>query len=357
MSVGQWAAARVHYYSQDRDALVLRAVAPLLRWLEDRSVPSYFAPHWRLGPHLRIAVAPRTGSEDLLAHGVQTFVEPFLLNEPSTARIDPDALRTVHEQLAWDEQVLEPLHPLAPDNSVHFGVEDDRSGVVGTEFAGLVRDFDVAAWKHSVDSYRLVEAGRSKFSLAFDLLASTALIATPERHDPVSGFGSMRMQAERLVVTASDPVRVRQHCESLYDRLRPALIRRLRSIVDGVPDGDIAGLRWTSLIEPRRDEATALHRRGVRMPMASADPATWGRYAESVRASPLHMATMGDPAQLERLSRCDWHQGYRFAVNLCYLQLTRLGITASQRLQVCYLLSRTATDVIGTLTSPDRVGA
>jgi hypothetical protein len=357
VSAEPWPAARVFYYSPERDALVLRGVAPLLRWLNDRSVRCYFAPHWRLGPHLRIAVAPGPEAQDLLRAGTAEFVLPQLRTAPSTTSTNPAALEAVHRQLAWDEQVVEPLTPLEPDNSVLMGREDDRSRVLGSVFADLVREFDIASWEHAIECYHQVQSGRSRFSLAFDLLASTASFAAPERQNPISGFGSMRMQAERLLVTASSPQEVRRHCDALYERLRARLAARLRAVVDGLPENDLAGPRWRALIEPRRDAAIELHRQGVRMPMASADPATWGRYADAARTSSLHMRTMGDPDHLARLAESEWHQGYRFAVNLCYLQLTRTGVTASQRMQLCHLLSRTATEMFGTGSRPRKTGA
>ncbi|MCX2951556.1 thiopeptide maturation pyridine synthase [Lentzea sp. NEAU-D7] len=298
-----WRRIDVAYHDPAPDHLVL-ATRPLF----ERG-RGWFQRHWTRGPHLELWFATAAPSFDEVA----ALVVPYLREHPSRTTIDPDRLRPQHEHLAVAEQIDEPLYPFYENNTVHEAVPRSRVHVLGSAAAEeLLHDFHVGA---SAAAFGQLEAA-DRLSLAFELMVATA--HTFAEGGITGGFVSFRSHAEAFLAGAGPGVRER------WDAQLAARARAVRGQVAAV---SARGRAWTELLEP-------FGRRGDEL-IASGE-LTFDEGAVAVPDSEFHRVLSGNAGWHENVLRSAGFRRYRLLLNLTYLQLSRLGVTAVQRSLLCH---------------------
>ncbi|MGW4798822.1 thiopeptide maturation pyridine synthase [Nonomuraea sp. NPDC004297] len=347
-----WRTYEVSYYA-DPTGLLLDAVRPFMEGVAPHVRRAYHTRHWLRGPHIRISVEAAGPVRSLL----DATVGRYLAEHPSRARIDPVALLERHRRSAEREHERGPLTPLRPDNTVHEAAHDRRLHVLGSESAAdLLTDFYCATDGLAFDMLEHVRGGGRAAQLAFDVMIASAhrLSGAGLRR----GFVSFRSHSEAFLSWWPEAEGLRRAWDAHYAAHAPALTARVRALVAAIDrDRGLPPLtrRWLAEFEPIRRRGAALIAAGE----LSMDPPWAGRdadddavVAEMRRTSAFH-ARPRPPGEIDR----NWFETYRLVLNYTYLQLTRLGLGASERFLLCHLAACAAEDVFGVTAAQVRLPA
>nr|5W98_A Chain A, PbtD [Planobispora rosea]5W99_A Chain A, PbtD [Planobispora rosea] len=320
-----WRRFDVAYHDPDLDRLIL-AARPLLSESPGRS---WFQRHWVRGPHLELWFDHPEPSWER----VREVLGTHLRAHPSRTRIDPDRLLPQHRRLALAEQIDEPLLPFYDDNTLHRAVPRSRVHVLGSAAAeDLFHDFHAAASTAAFDQLDAVVAGESRLGLAFELM-----IAAAHAHAEggiTGGFVSFRSHAEAFLAGAAG---LRERWEAEYRTRAEALRAQVAAVVTGTP----RGRAWTGLLDGfagRGDELIASGALTVEpaSPTAAAEPDT-----------EFHRALRANRTWHDEVLRSPSFRRYRLLLNLTYLQMSRLGVTAVQRSLLCHFAASAVEEEYG----------
>ncbi|MFD5066806.1 thiopeptide maturation pyridine synthase [Streptomyces sp. NPDC058369] len=349
-----WRSFHVHYYEQDRNALLLDAVRPFVERIAPQVNGVHYLLHWLRGPHVRLHVdaAPEV-FDSLVLPALDELVRGHLAARPSTAVVDTAAMLAQHERLAGLEHEAGPLSPLLPDNTVHEAPYDRRLHVHGgPQAADLLADFYNETTPFAFEMIERLRGGAQLAGLAFDtMIASAHGLSGVELRQ---GFVSFRSHAEAFLSWWPEAEGLREAWDRHYAAHSGLLATRVRAVLRSVEAAEKAPGAGGSGLVPRWLAAAApVLRRGRALIAAgdlSMDPPWAGRtslddpeVAELARRSTFHNHRRPEGVEVDRL----WFDQYRLTLNYTYLHLTRLGLSPVERFLLCHLAANTAEDLYG----------
>ncbi|WP_194894581.1 thiopeptide maturation pyridine synthase [Catenulispora pinisilvae] len=371
-AAGEWRAAHIAYFAEDRDRLLLDAIRPTI----ERCVPHvdsvYVLRHWRRGPHLRLVVhAEPAVFDDVVGPAVTELVGGYLRAHPSTApELDVARVLPAHRRLAELEREPGPLTPFYQDNTITWHEHDRRIEVLGCPVgADELALFYAKTNTHLFEHLEAVAAGADRQVLALRLMLATAHALCRHPQDPTirRGFVSLRSHAEGYLSTV--PPTARDTFEQNYAGNRAALTGLVRSVVD-VLDADEAVTEpeveteagaeaeaeaasggsfergWIAAIEPLGARWAALYEAGE-IPEADIPTDAENGIEPMLERSPLHKAIAGNVAYKDMMYRDPRFLRYRLMLNYTYLHLTRLGVPGLTRYLLCHLAANAVEEVYG----------
>nr|AEM00619.1 putative aza-diels-alderase protein [Streptomyces sp. ATCC 55365] len=203
------------------------------------------------------------------------------------------------------------------------------TGTAETTLQSLLEDFHYAA---TVPALRLLSAAPGeRLGLACaDLMAVTA--QEFGRGGLVSAALSFRSHAEAYLNLEAAPDE-RAAWDAAARASAPALRRRLLAVATG-PDRPAYARDWLGLITPLVRAAEQAQRRGELALPTLAE----GFSSDLTERSAFHRGLAGSTSW-EDVRTSDWFVLYRFAINLLYLQLSRLGVKPVGRYRLCHLVA------------------
>lgn len=306
-----WRRIDVAYHDPELDGVIL-AARPLFARAPGRA---WFQRHWVRGPHLELWFGTAEPSWDR----VRDVMEAHLRAHPSRARIDPERLLPQHRHLAVAEQIDEPLLPFYPDNSVHRALPRSRAHVLGGAAAEeLFHDFHTAASAAAFGQLDAVAAGESRLGLAFELMVAAAHAYA--EGGITGGFVSFRSHAEAFLANVPH---MRERWDAQYALRAGPLRAQVAAVVAGTPRGQA----WVELLDEFAERGNDLIASGALLvePGAAVEPDT-----------AFHRALRGNRVWHDEVLRSGPFRRYRLLLNLTYLQLSRLGVSAVQRSLLCH---------------------
>lgn len=343
-----WHSVHVYYYDDQND-LILDGVRPLFERLHGSVESAYFLRHWRQGPHVRLLLdAEPQVYADVVRPLVDVVVGDFLARRPSTASINPAERLPEHRLLAAREKDTGPLVPWHPDNSIRDAEPDDRTDVLGgVEAARLLADFYAETSGLAFDMLGSARAGGKLQRIAFDLLVATA--GAFWRHGLSSGFLGLRSLAELFLETWPEGHGARSAWER-HSRQHSAALAQEASEVAATLSGSFSGVpfvsEWVAAVAPFKERAGKLIERGA----LSLPVAYYLRGGPTEAMSEFHRTLSESKVYRERIAPSQAFAEFRIALNLCYLHLTRLGISPAQRFMLCHLAADAVETTYGVTT-------
>ncbi|WP_329569215.1 thiopeptide maturation pyridine synthase [Kitasatospora sp. NBC_01266] len=364
MTPREWRAVHISYYQEDRDALILGAVRPLLARVAPDVDTAYFVRHWRRGPHLRVVFEATTEAfREVVEPAVEELVGEYLRRCPSAGPVPSEAeLLPVHRKLAESEAEQGSLTPFYPDNAISWAAHDRRTEVLGSETAAdELAAFYTRTNELVFTHLAAVAAGQNRELLALRLMLATAHTLCRHPDDPTvrRGFISFRSHADGFLSTV-DPS-VRTAFDQRFAANRELLIAQVHAVVDtfdragestgGAGESDAAGglplvREWVAALDPLGQRWTELAAAGLIPPPEIPDRAD-GSFDELLERSPFHRAIVGNHAYWELMFRDQRFQRYRLMLNYTYLHLARLGIPGLGRYLLCHLAARAVEQAYG----------
>ncbi|MEU2058301.1 lantibiotic dehydratase C-terminal domain-containing protein [Streptomyces bungoensis] len=284
---------------------------------------------WQRGPHLSLGVRGPAEATATVRARIDGRLHEVLRSSPSTRTVTLAQVRD-RAQLIADRSGVELRQDWLADNSLTW-TDADAEGPDGTDAAlrALLEDFHYAA---TVPALRLLRAAPAERlgPACTDLMAATA--EEFGRDGLVAAATSFRSHAEAYLNLEATP-EVRAAWDAAARRAAPALRRRLFAVATG-PDRPAYVRDWIGAITPVVRAAELAQKRGEFALPAMAE----GFTAELTGRSAFHRALVGSAAW-EDVRTSDWFAVYRFAVNLLYLQLSRLGVAPAGRYRLCHLVA------------------
>jgi len=310
-----WQRIDVAYHDPNLDDVTL-AARPLF---DETSGRGWFQRHWVRGPHLELWF----DTDAPVWERANEILGDHLRERPSRHRIDQDRLLAQHRYLAVAEQVDEPLLPFYEDNTLHRTAPRSRTHVLGGVAAEeLVHDFHSAASLAAFGQLDHVAAGGSRLALAYELMVAAAHAFADG--GITGGFVSFRSHAEAFL--ASAPRDVRARWDAQYASRADVLRARLAAVVEGTP----SARAWVALLNGYATRGGDLIESGeLRL-----DPPSPTAITEPDTA--FHRALRENRAWREQVLHSGPFHRYRLLLNLTYLQLSRLGVSAVQRSLLCH---------------------
>ncbi|MEV4076865.1 thiopeptide maturation pyridine synthase [Nonomuraea fuscirosea] len=333
-----WHSVHIHHHGDATDRLLLDAVRPVMAELAECGHRSWFARHWRQGPHVRLNVeAGGTAFRAEVLPLVAARIGPYLARLPVTAH-DEAAMAPLHRRLAEAEAEPGPLTPWYDDNSWHTEPYDARTAVHGTpEAAALYADFMCAANEHAFAVLDGMARGRDVLAAAFDAMV---VVADEFHEDGIeAGYLSFRSHADAFLAQRDGGAARRREWEARFQDRAGVLGARLEVLLDpGSGAVDEATESLVAALLRSRERGLGLRERGL-LPLGEedADPAlVRDAYRE---LSPFHRALAENERWLAEVFPSTWFALFRLVLNPMYLQFTRLGVTPLRRYFLCYLIA------------------
>ena len=345
------------------DCLVREAIAAMATELTNQGHRCFYTRHWRRGPHVRLTLpVDLPTARRLLAPLVACHIEPFLTRHRSHPAIDVATLAARHATLAELEQETGPLQPWQPDGAVVLAPTEDRSSTLGSPAVeALLFGFYQRTTQVALDTVAAFASeagpGTTTNALAVPALAPVAeclLLAVAQRYcrPLVSAAISFRSHSTATLASVAHPEKVRawfDRCYAAREGPLRALVRRTHEL------GDVAGHEVT-LVHPVLLALDTAVRGFTELCAHAPEHTPWsgrphlgeGPRTERLLAnSPLHRG-MNTTQFAETVASSDWFTAYRFALNLAYLHLYRVGLTGLGRNLICHMLACAVDDEFGT---------
>ncbi|KAA1017586.1 hypothetical protein FVA95_24270 [Pseudonocardia sp. EV170527-09] len=287
---------------------------------------------WQRGPHLRLGVRGPAEATVTVRSQIDQRLQEVLRSSPSTRTVTLAEVRDQAQHIA-DRSGVELRQDWLADNSLTWTAGGVATGTGSAEpvMQALLEDFHYAATVPALRLLRAAPAQRLGPACA-DLMAVTA--QQFGRHGLASAALSFRSHAEAYLnlEAAAD---VRPVWDAAARRSAPVLRRRLHTVADG-PGMPAYARDWLAAITPVvRAAQQAQHRDRDELALPTT---TDGFSTDLTERSPFHRALVGSTGW-EDLCTSDWFVLYRFAINLLYLQLSRLGVGPVGRYRLCHLVA------------------
>lgn len=314
------------YHEEDRwNALLLGPFRECAQLAEAAGCRFRLTREWQRGPHLRLGVRGPAEAAATVRAQIDQRLHEVLHSSPSTRTVTFAEVRDRAQQIA-DRAGVELRQDWLADNSLTWTA---GTGIAEPGMQALLEDFHYAA---TVPALRLLSAAPPDRlgPACADLMAVTA--QEFGRGGLASAALSFRSHAEAYLnlEAATD---VRAVWDAAAHRSAPALRRRLHTVAAG-PDRPAYARDWLAAITPVVRAAQQAQGRGELVLPTMAD----GFSTDLTERSPFHRALAGS-AGWEDVRTSDWFVLYRFAINLLYLQLSRLGLGAVGRYRLCHLVA------------------
>jgi hypothetical protein len=284
---------------------------------------------WQQGPHLRLGVRGPAEAAATVRAQIDQLLHEVLRSSPSTRTVTLADVRGRAQQIA-DRAGVELRQNWLADNSLTWTAGGATgAGTAEPTMQGLLEDFHYAA---TVPALRLLRAapGERLGPACADLMAVTA--QEFGRGGLTSAALSFRSHAEAyLNLEAAADVRAAWDADAR--RSASALRRRLLAVAVG-PDRPAYARDWLEAITPVVRAAQQAQRRGE-----FALPTTPEGFSTDLTERSVFHRELAGSTGWEELRTSDWFTIYRFAINLLYLQLSRLGVGPVGRYRLCHLLA------------------
>ncbi|MGY6020848.1 lantibiotic dehydratase C-terminal domain-containing protein [Streptomyces spinosirectus] len=318
------------YHAEERwDALLTGPVRECARLAEAAGCRFRVTREWQRGPHLRLGVRGPAAATATVRDQMDEILHQVLRSSPSTRTVTLAEVQDRAQQIA-ERAGVELRRDWLADNSLTWttGVPAG-TGTAETTLQSLLEDFHYAA---TVPALRLLSAAPGeRLGLACaDLMAVTA--QEFGRGGLVTAALSFRSHAEAYLNLEAAPDE-RAAWDASARTSAPALRRRLLAVAEG-PDRPAYARDWLELITPLVRAAERAQRRGELALPTLAE----GFGTDLTERSAFHRGLAGS-SSWEEVRTSDWFVIYRFAINLLYLQLSRLGVKPVGRYRLCHLVA------------------
>jgi Lantibiotic biosynthesis dehydratase C-term len=315
------------YHAEDRwDGLMRSVLAACAEDAARTGCEFRLTREWQRGPHLHVGVRGAADDAATARELVSARLSEVLRDHPSTRALKLEAVRDQVERLAASSGAPVRTDWLA-DNTLTWS--GSQTSGEHADLAALLEEFHFTA---STPALRLLSAlvdGASLGAACCDLMAATA--QTFGRNGLVAASTSFRSHAEAYLAMEAAPG-TRQTWDAEAGRAAGALRQRLFAIADGYRPAHVA--EWLDAVTPVLEIARTLHRRG-----ALNIPTVDGGFSPQLtERSPFHRAVSGG-ADWQALLAAEWFQIFRLALNLLYLQFSRMGIRPAARYRLCHLVA------------------
>lgn len=342
-----WHSIHVHHHGAATDQVVADVIKPACQQVGSHGHRLWFARHWRRGPHLRLNIeATEDEFRARILPLVASIADPYLATLPVTEP-DVDAFLPLHRRLAAEENDEGPLTPWVADNSWHVDRYDDRGGVHRTpEAAALMTDFMCEANDHALALTAEAVTGGGALAAAFDIMVMMANQLA--LGGIIVGHLSYRSHAERYLTYEPGGGEWRREWADRFRAHSDALIFRLQRLIDPAARKRHPGpAEFVELLARYQAVGRGLYERGLlptlRAP-AFADP---DEAMTRAGKSPFHRALAANSFWRTEIWPSTEFAMFRLALNLMYLQFTRVGVARHHRYFLCYLAAEATEAAFG----------
>ncbi|ANP48385.1 hypothetical protein J2Z21_005946 [Streptomyces griseochromogenes] len=332
------------YHAEDRwNALLPGPVLECAELAETAGCRFRVTREWQRGPHLRLGVRGPAEAAATVRERIDGRLHEVLRSSPSTRTVTLDAVRDRAQRIA-DRAGVELRQDWLADNSLTWTAGAPAgTGTAETVMQGLLEDFHYAASVPALRLLRAAEGNRLGLACA-DLMAVTA--QEFGRGSLASAALSFRSHAEAYLnlEAAAD---VRTAWDAAARTSAPALRRRLLAVAAGA-DLPAYARDWLAAVTPLVRAAERARRRGELALPTMAE----GFSGDLTERSAFHRALAGS-ASWDEVRTSDWFEIYRFAINLLYLQMSRLGVGPAGRYRLCHLVATALDEREGKTTAEE----
>lgn len=361
-----WQSIHVFYYEDQKEALILDAIRPVLRELRETFGVErlHVRRHWKLGPHVELQME---ADEDLFADSILPFVQerlaPYLEQHPSQRVLDAAQYLQLSQTLGAWELEPGPYEPLQPDNSVAAMPFVRRSEVVnGVNVMTAIENFWVRALDAVLD---IMEDSRGNTLKRYQwMIRMMAAVAEQfPNHGILRGHLSYRSHVEGFLVQMDKNGQLLAAFKQQEEQLGGVIEATLREVLDGMDEqgvyvGEQGPLRvWSEALRDLFQECYALAKDGE----LTSNTDHYQDLAERIGQEAVDRWKMDDPES----GMSEFHktlfqkQGneqffgspefatYRMLINVFYTYLPLFGINPNYKHLLCYLLCNAVERVKG----------
>lgn len=329
--------AEFAYHAEDAwTSLLGREVLDIAEAVSALSCDFRVTREWQRGPHIRFGI--RGGESERARALVDDGLAEIIRRCPSTRAIELAEVRGKAERLARMAGVALRTDWLA-DNSI--GWIGPLSMKRARSLPDVLEDFHFAA---SLPALRMLDGGDDQLQV---LRLCELMAATAERYGQnglLAASMSFRSHAEAYLALEAPPG-TRLAWDSEVTRSASALKEHLFAVARG--EVTPAYVReWLSALDLVIGRARDLYRSGE----LSLGAAESGFDDSLLERSSFHRELAHSEGWTALVSS-EWFVLYRLALNLLYLQFSRLGVRPAARYRLCHLV---ATAVQGTTLAPNK---
>ncbi len=330
----RWRWMRVYYFEPCKDELILNGVWPALQKLTSTGpeAAGFFQRKAFGGPNLLVGIRSVDSTN---ANQVSDAIGAYLKEHPSRTSISfADYDRFSRTLLSWERQSPEPA--LQPNNTVVECDEPANPLVKPGEFQEELRRFLCRSAECVVKWLTSVQKGEfTRQDVALHAMIALGWLANPQKLTSCVSFGS---HAVGFLNKADRNRKLTEQFCRKYEDVHGNTIRHfVRLSVDALEhrSSPIPGIDdWLKLL---RETMTTVYTGLVS-----------GQYEI---ASVMQFQFPEDQrALVSLLDESPSLRAWQITINLVYLALNQLGLTALDRFYACYLLYRAVDDIYGGLT-------
>jgi len=354
-----WKMICVYYYEDNKEALLLNGVQPVIRALrEEFGVKRcYVRRHWKFGPHLELYL----DVEEELFYGkvlpyVQEKIGAYLQEHPSTRMLDAAQYLEQSKLLGAWELEQGPYEPLEPDNTV--------------KEKPYLRKVEVLNGENNIDNienflaktvdlvFDVIEDSQGNMSKRYGwMIKMMAVIAEQFPFDGiVRGHLSYRSHVEGYLNQFDTEGKIREQFFKQDEQMKDVVDALLREVVDhtgekGMYRGeDPVLLHWSNALQELYADSYALamkgeisantdHYKEVAKEIGEQAVERWDNDVDQSELSSFHQ-TLFQSANNERFFTSPEFATYRILVNSYYILLPLFGINPNVKHFLCYLISQ-----------------
>jgi hypothetical protein len=335
-----WILVRIYYYAEQKEALLLNCVRPLLEELQQQGLvdQGYFVRYWYRGPHIRLYLRTTQEHLDALKTAVTAATDDYFSRHPSQRILREEDIRATHERLAEVEKVKGPLFPLQPDNSITFEDPGFDAAIYGGETGLKLANLFYARSTPIV--FRLLELVEQDRSVLLPQVFNWMLITVAHLGGGLRmSYISYRSHSEGFLHGFDGKGRIRERFEHLYDHYSTQWHQNVEHYLNPsyIPVHELDGA-WNDMLEaylPYLRHAITEQQLLLEIPNMT-----------SSNVSAFHRETL----QLPWISAFVSSHHYtirRLLLNLLYETMLQVGIRPVEKMFLCYSVARSVEEVTG----------
>ncbi|WP_157729510.1 lantibiotic dehydratase C-terminal domain-containing protein [Tumebacillus algifaecis] len=352
-----WQAIHVYYYEDQKEALLLDAIRPLLQELRTKFGVErlHLRRHWKFGPHVVLQMeADHDRFTDSILPYVREALAPYLQAHPSLRTLDPAQYIQLSKTLGAWELEAGPYEPLQADNTVVELPFVRRSEVVnGVNVMTAIENFWVKALDAVLD---IMEDSRGDTLKRYLwMIKMMAAVAEQFPSDGIlRGHLSYRSHVEGFLKQMDQKGQLLAAYKQQEEQLGGIVEETLRDVLskmdaNGVYIGEERPLRiWSESLRDLFQECYTMAKDGK----LTSSTDHYKDLAERIGQEAVDRWKMDDP----EAGMSDFHktlfakQGneqffqspefatYRMLINVFYTYLPLFGINPNYKHLLCYLL-------------------
>lgn len=217
-----WNVLRVAYFDNDKSAVLLGPIKQAVEQIKQEfSAPVIITSHWKFGPHIDVLVNCDTELfEQQIFPKYSDTISAWLVDNPSTAELNPEEYEKISYQLAMSELEPPPYLPLLENNKVTVGEYSQSQAINIAAFHDTKESFLVNSTSLLFALLALKKADSNVFfvTLAF-MMAAAAEQFRPQGMQ--RGYISFRSHAEYFFENFDKSNQIRAKFDALDKNYAP----------------------------------------------------------------------------------------------------------------------------------------